>query len=223
MGGRHPVSTTGEGLWVVVPVRSLSEGKTRLAGDLTPDERRQLTIRMLRHVITAIAGSGVAKRIVVVSGDPNALAVAVKASEQVMPVAQPDHRPGLNNALDVARDVAVQHGAEQVMVLFADLPLLTPDDLGVMADALEPGAMVIAADRHGQGTNGLLLPLDAAGRAFSFQFGTVSAGKHRAEASGRGLRAVDVRTVGLGFDLDTGSDLAHYAREDMAESWGRGR
>src|SRR5262249_49759308 len=90
---------------------------------------------------------------------------------------------------------------------------LTADALGAMFQAAADAYMVIAPDRHGSGTNALLLRASA---AFDFQFGEGSCEKHLAAASGRGWRIEVCRRPELAFDLDTPEDLV--ACPDWADS-----
>ncbi|MGI9254763.1 MAG: 2-phospho-L-lactate guanylyltransferase [Thermomicrobiales bacterium] len=202
-------------LALVVPVRSLSGGKTRLGPDATPELRAALTARMLRHVLAAAVESGSASDILLVSPDPDALAVAREFGPAVTAVVQPVEQQGLNPAIDIGRAAAIAGGANAMMVLFADLPLLQADDVRAIASPTAP--LVLAPDRNGTGTNGLRLDLTGPGRDFPFRFGEGSAAAHRAEAAALGLETATVRTPGTTFDLDTPSDLRELlARLDDA-------
>lgn len=208
------------GVWAVVPVRSLAGGKTRLANDVSPTDRQALTTRMLRHVLRVVDASGVAERIIVVSADDDALNAAGTAVSSVVPILQREDRPGLNAALDLGREVALRNGASSVLVLFADLPLLAVEDLHALVEVSAAHDVAIAADRHGEGTNALLLDVTSAGKLFAFQFGSQSAPAHRREAARLGMRLGECHSVGLAFDLDTAQDLAHYAEQTKSMSPG---
>lgn len=208
----------GEDLLVVVPVRSLAGGKTRLAGVLSPAEREALVGRMLAHVLATVAASGVAAGALVVSPDPAAREAARTAGAAVL--AQAPAAPGLNAAIALGKQRALARGVASVLVLFADLPLLRPEDLRRLA--ANPVPVVLAPDRHGTGTNALLLRLHAGGAAFAPRFGEGSALAHRAEAAARGLPVATVATPGIAFDLDTPEDWWAFLdiAPDVAEHWG---
>ena len=92
-----------------------------------------------------------------------------------------------------------------MILLHADLPQLTAEDCTALA-TLPAGAIGIAPDRHGTGTNALSLPLpDASG--FQFAFGSDSFARHRAEAARLGLSLVEIRRPGLATDIDEPDDL----------------
>ncbi len=197
----------------LIPVRSLTTGKTRLAPDVSPVDRSRLIREMLGDVVAAAIASGVVDRIVVVSPDPAVLALVSDLDPGILPLRQPDDRPGLIAALCQGRDLAISGGAAALLVLFADLPLLAPADVRAMVAADAP--VVLSPDRHGAGTNALLLRLTES-RAFRFRFGERSFGAHLDEADRLGLRAVSVVTAGTSLDVDTPADLAEWA--DRADS-----
>jgi 2-phospho-L-lactate guanylyltransferase len=192
-------------LAIIIPVRSLSGGKTRLGPETGPELRAAMTAKMLRSVLAAATGSGVANAVLLVSPDPDALAVAGEFGSEVTPVEQPAERRGLNPAIDLGREVALTRSVDRMLMLFADLPLLRPEDVRTIAAETAP--VVVATDRAGMGTNGLLLDLSGPARAFVFHFGEGSAELHRREAERLGLEVAELRTPGTTFDLDTPADL----------------
>jgi 2-phospho-L-lactate/phosphoenolpyruvate guanylyltransferase len=208
------------GVLAVVPVRSLAGGKTRLAGVLTPEERETLVRAMLDHVLATVAASGVIDGALVVSPDPAARAFARERGAGVL--AQAAAAPGLNAAIALGRQRALARRTGAALVLFADLPLLRPQDLRRLA--ADPAPVVLAPDRHGTGTNALLLRLTdgGGGAAFAPHFGEGSAAAHRAEAAARAVRAATVATPGVAFDLDTPEDWWAFLdiAPDVAERWG---
>ena len=97
-------------------------------------------------------------------------------------------------------------GAERVALLPGDCPLLDPAELDARARAhARATGVAIVPDRHGTGTNALLLsPPDAFGPAF----GPDSCARH---ATGRGAPGHELaleRLDSLALDLDTPEDLA---------------
>ena len=205
-------------LVVVVPVRSLSGGKTRLAGVLTPEEREVVVRRMLAHALATVADSGIAGHTLVISPDAAARSFARDAGAAAL--AQSPAAPGLNAAIALGREYARDAGIPAMLVLFADLPLLHVADLRRLAG--NPAPVVISPDRHGTGTNALLLRFDGGGGTFAPRFGEGSAAAHRAEAAARGLDASIAAVPGIAFDLDTPEDwwaLLDIA-PDVADGWG---
>lgn len=199
---------SADGMVAVIPARGLVNGKTRLAGELPPEARAALTRRMLRGVVQAALDSGVLAAVTVVSPDPAALALVTGIDDRVVSLVQDAASPGLDAAVAVGRDWAVDRGAVGLLVLFGDLPLLTGDDVRRLVAHDAP--VVLAPDHHGTGTNALLLRLAPAAdgsSAFRFQYGVGSYARHLDEAHRLGLRVATNRAPGTAFDLDTPADL----------------
>jgi 2-phospho-L-lactate guanylyltransferase len=186
---------------VAIPVRALEGAKSRLGAVLDAEERHDLVERLLtRTVSVAFATAGVTE-VLVVSPDREVLEIA--AASGARGVLQASR--GLNPALAEARDVA---GGDRLLVVPADLPALTADDLAALLMAgVEAGtpSVVLAPDRHGRGTNALLLdPPDAIDPAF----GGGSRAGHAWLASSADIAYAEVTgRPGLALDLDTPDDL----------------
>ena len=188
-----------------MPVRGLRGSKTRLRDFFDEQERVAITAAMLRHVLSAVRNAAVADRIAVVTPDPAVASTLPSPPEGIEVVRQPEGQSGLNSALLIGRGWAAGHGADAMFVLSADLPLLRPEHVRALVAQESP--VVIATDRHGTGTNGLLLRAPLA-EAFTFCFGEQSALRHIAEADRLGLHVARVETPGTAFDLDTPDDWA---------------
>ncbi len=192
----------------LIPIRSLTAGKTRLASALSIEERTALTKNMVTGVIRSALSSESIHSVVVVSPDPAALAFAASTDHRVVPVLQSEQKPGLLMGLDIGRAKAMSLGASAVLVIFGDLPLLEGIDVRNIVRRAVP--VVIAPDRHGTGTNALLLRFSGSESCnhFEFQFGEGSYDRHVAEAHRLGLDVATSNAAGTAFDLDTPSDLA---------------
>lgn len=216
---------TGGGVVAVVPVRTLRGGKTRLAGELTVAAREALTRHMLRSVVGAARQSGSVDAVVVVSPDQGVLALArefgpgvVALRQAPLPAGAVGTEAGLNAAIVEARQWATRHAASAMLVLFGDLPLLTADDVRNLVRRDAP--VVLAPDRHGTGTNALLLRLGEPTGAsapvglFRFAFGAGSYARHIEEADRLGLEVATTVTAGTAFDLDTPADWRRLVEDD---------
>ena len=188
-------------LWVLVPVQPLGKGKSRLSAVLSVEERAELSRRILVRELGVIQDAQIAERTLVVSRDPLVLAEA----EQMGVTALREQRPGLNHALRQARRAAVTGFAQAVLVLPADLPLLTAADLQRMAAQAVAGAPVTIAPSHDGGTNALLLsPPDI----IDFAFGVESFARHLELARQAGVAPQIVHSPTLALDIDWPMDLA---------------
>ncbi len=187
----------------IIPVKPLRESKTRLAHLLSADERAALMGCLLQRTLAAVRQTAVSQ-IIVVSGDAAVWRQAAAAGAAVLREKRPF---ALNDAVTQARDLAVRQGAEAVLILPADLPLLQTADIIAMLDTAHsrPAApfMLICGDETEQGTNALLLSPPA---PFTFHFGPGSFARHLQEAreNGRSVQVVNGRS--LQFDLDTEAD-----------------
>ncbi len=185
----------------IVPVRSLADGKRRLAGVLDDAERAALNERFLVHALDLAAT--LPGPTFVVSLDP---AVASHpAAGDAIHVIDPDR--GLNAAIGAGCDRARLEGAERIVVLPIDLPMARPEDVRALAGT--EGAVAIAPDQRRQGTNGLCL---AAGLEFAFRFGVGSFAAHVAEAERLGVEAAVIENPRLALDIDTPEDWRDWRR-----------
>ena len=182
--------------WAVVAVKARAHCKQRLATALSATERVDLVRRMLDHVLSTVAGCRAIDRIVVVSPERDRVPAEV-------PVLI-DAGTGLNEALDVARAEVRAHGADELLILPADLPLLEVADLDLLIGAGRVAGVGIATDRTGLGTNGLYL---GAALDFPFCFGMHSHVAHVAAAQALGVAHETLRCAGFAFDVDTPRDV----------------
>lgn len=185
----------------IVPIKALTATKTRLAAALDPPDRAALTLRVLGGVLTALDTPGIAERLVVTPD-----AAVLRAAQAAGATGLQQDGEGLNEGLEQGRAWALTAGAEAILIVLGDLPLLGRDDVAaILALADHPHIAVFAPDRHGTGTNALLLrPPDA----LPFAFGVGSLARHRAAARERGLVGRAYTSPGTALDLDTPADLA---------------
>lgn len=204
----------------LVPVRSLAGSKTRLGEPLDPEERAELVLALLRRVVDAAAGCRRVEKVAVVSRDPELLMEA--AGLGVAAILQ--RGEGLNEGLAEAR-ARIEDGWDALLVLPADLPGATPQAVEELIAAAASAAVqrpdcpavALVPDRHGTGTNALLIsPPDA----IEFRFGEGSRAAHAAEADRIGAAFVELEGP-LSFDLDTPEDLLEADRRGLDHEAGR--
>jgi len=191
-----------ERIVAVIPVGELERAKSRLGEVLDAEERRDLVIGMLERTLAATIASARIAETLVVTPDGEVATIARAAGARV--IRQADR--GLNHGLDEARNAAVDDGASALLVLPADLPGVSPEAVDALLETLDvngPRLVAIVPDRHGRGTNSLLLaPPDV----IDFAFGGDSRVAHHHAAEAASVRVVEVDGP-LSLDIDTPEDL----------------
>lgn len=198
---------------VIIPVRGLYGGKSRLASVLNADERAVLIGAMAKQVIDAVARAGIADSIIVVSREADLLPRLGTSGIRTELVHQPVHSAGLNAAIDLGRRDALRRKADRVLVLSADLPLLTATSIGCLAGDRVPADVTLVTDRAGVGTNALMLRGEAAIERFPFHFGQDSRRLHREAAADLATSYSERCVQEIALDLDTPDDWAMLSRE----------
>ena len=201
------------GLWAIVPVKPLSSGKSRLSGVLSQDQRALLNYAMLENTLKVLAKVKSVGRILVVSRDPSALALARENGARTV---QEDGTPDLNMALRRATIVAQTYTARGVLILPADLPLISPADIEqFLQRGRNPPEVIIAPDRRMDGTNALFVNPSG---LIDYYFGPGSFHKHLESARACGARTEICDLPSLEFDVDLPEDLETLKHFDADDS-----
>jgi 2-phospho-L-lactate/phosphoenolpyruvate guanylyltransferase len=185
----------------ILPVKSFPQAKQRLSPGLEPPVRRQLAEVMLEDVILALAASSLDEVIVVAAGAAPA-ALAQRHGARVIT----DNGQGHNEAARLGVQEALRARAERVIMVPGDCPALDPSELDeLLARAIAAPSLIIVPDRHGTGTNALVItPPDAIDPAF----GPGSCQRHVRLAEEAGIAHEVVVVPSLALDIDTPEDLA---------------
>jgi 2-phospho-L-lactate guanylyltransferase len=185
----------------IVPVGAIDGAKSRLGAVLDAEERRDLAFGLAERTIRAAVLTPGIDETLVVTPDDEIRDLATRAGAR--PLRQRSR--GLNDGLREARDEAIAAGATAVLVLPIDIPAVAPDLLAPLVDIAAAGDRLvrIVPDRHGRGTNALLLaPPDV----IDFCFGGDSRDAHVEAARAAGAR-VELLDGPLTLDVDTPEDL----------------
>jgi 2-phospho-L-lactate guanylyltransferase len=186
----------------VLPVKAFGEAKQRLGAALAPERRRALAQAMVADVLAAL-GRVPDLPVAVVTADPAARAAALAAGAEVL---EDTEQAGQSAAAAIGVRRAVARGFERVLLVPGDTPLLDPDELRALLASR--AAVTIVPDRHGTGTNALLLEPPG---SIEPSFGPGSFERHRAAAAA----GIAMRLPTLMLDVDTGDDLSEL-REALA-------
>ena len=187
----------------ILPVKRFVLAKTRLRGTLDPDGRRALAQAMVADVLDALLRSPVLDGVLVVTNEGPVAALAGATGARLL--ADP-HESGQSAAALVGIEHALRDGYERVLLVPGDCPALDGAAIETLLAAASPPPSVTAvADRHGEGTNALLL---APPSVIEPGFGPGSLERHRARAAASGAAWHAVELPGLLLDIDTAEDLA---------------
>jgi 2-phospho-L-lactate guanylyltransferase len=114
---------------------------------------------------------------------------------------------GLNEALNFALNVVAREGYSNALIVHSDIPMI--GSLRLHLSALIAGRAVLTPDRHGEGTNLLGFPLNAAP---SLHYGRGSAHQHLRSLSSLGIDTSTFMSDTLSFDIDSPLDLIEFTR-----------
>jgi 2-phospho-L-lactate guanylyltransferase len=195
-------------IWAIVPVKPLQRAKSRLAKVLNRDERASLSRQLLEHTLDILSDISQVERTLVVSRDSEALAIARSHGARTV---SEWGSPKLNKALVRASLVARGHGVSAVLVLPADLPLLSQQDIEkLIAASGKPPEVILAPDRRGTGTNAIL---SSPPGLIDYDFGPDSFQQHIEQAKAAGARVEICKLPSLELDLDVPDDLEALQKE----------
>ncbi len=186
--------------YAILPVKTFAHAKQRLDDGLDDVTRRVIAQAMYSDVLVALRRAKEVEEILVITADDNAAAIAGGYGTSVLI----DHERGHNEAAAVGILAAMRANADRVLLVPGDCPLLDPAEIDALIRNNPAPAATIVPDRHGTGTNALLLsPPDC----LTTSFGPDSCARHRASAEREGLAWEVVEVASLGLDIDTPEDL----------------
>jgi 2-phospho-L-lactate guanylyltransferase len=190
-------------MWAVVPAKEIAQAKQRLAPRLSLEERRDFVLAMLGDVLEVLSSVAALEGRVVVTRDSQAATLARGMGAEVL---EERSGGGLNDALRQAAEHLGRIGARGILVVPADLPSLTAEEVSAVLGyhAGVDRAMTLVSDRHGRGTNCFACsPPDLC----EFHFGNDSFRAHLEAGRRVGIVARCLELVGVQMDVDTPEDL----------------
>jgi 2-phospho-L-lactate/phosphoenolpyruvate guanylyltransferase len=185
----------------VLPVKRFDDAKQRLDRTLSTGTRRALAEAMVSDVLHALRRAHGIDKVIVVTGESGAEALARAYDAESIP----DDDRGHSHAARSGVDWALERAYDRVLLVPGDCPALDPNEVDdLVRDGMSAPDVVIVPDRHGEGTNALLLaPPDAI--APSFGPGSRARHEQAAQAAGARWRIAEPRSLVL--DVDTAEDL----------------
>jgi len=189
-------------IWAIVPVKPLRRGKSRLASVLSEEDRTKLNRKLLSHTLETLKSIPEIGDVLVVSRDAQALSLARDHKARTL---LEDGAPHLNVALERATQVAKSYMSQSVLIVPADLPQISAEDVRKMlAQGKKAPVIVIAPDHRNEGTNALYV--NPAG-IIDYDFGEGSFQRHRQRALEAGIDLQVCELPSLAHDVDLPEDL----------------
>jgi 2-phospho-L-lactate/phosphoenolpyruvate guanylyltransferase len=186
----------------VLPVKRFQLAKQRLSAELPPEFREALAEAMIADVLAALAACEAIEATLVVTNEP---AVSDLARARGAAVTPDPHESGQSAAAAIGQARAVADGYDRALLVPGDCPAIDPDELTGLLGGGRPGTtVVIVPDRHGLGTNALLL---SPPNAIAPTFGPGSCRRHEERAAAAGARCRVAQVPSLLLDVDTPRDL----------------
>lgn len=194
--------------WVVLPVKPLGLAKSRLATVLSAEQRERFAEGTLRRILGVLKLVPQLNGVLVISRDTKVLGIARDYGAKTV---QESGQPALNPALMRATQLLQAWRVDGVLVLPADLPLLEAEDVvGVIrAAGKHDPAVVIATDRHRDGTNALYVRPPG---LLTYDYGPGSFSRHKQQAMDAGVPVFEVESANISLDLDTPEDIGAFYR-----------
>lgn len=195
----------------IIPVKRFGDAKQRLLTTLDRPQRAALVKAMLGDVLGAATDAQQVERVIVVTAEGRAQRIALAHAKRVttpVEVLQEPADRGHPEAATLGIVRAKALGAACVALLPGDCPLLDAAELDAALERMREGRVAVVPDRHGSGTNALLMsPPDAMGPAF----GPGSRARHADRAERIGHEVAVEPLASLALDLDTPDDLVELA------------
>ena len=194
-------------MWALVPVKQLNESKQRLTSVLSPAERKELMLAMLRDVLTAIQGVTLIDGVLLVSRSRTAQALARDFVNDIfMESSGSDHSRAVTEGSHYLEE---QHSVDCSFAISADIPGVSSDDLRLIIENHD--RLTLVPNTSGEGTNAVLA---SPPNAIAYQFGVGSLKKHMASAEAAGIPSAVVHVTSMAHDIDDPGDLER-ALEDL--------
>jgi 2-phospho-L-lactate/phosphoenolpyruvate guanylyltransferase len=193
----------------IVPIKRFSLAKQRLRPGVSDSGREALAAAMVADVLAALDAAARVDATLVITNEESVSRLAAELGAEALP---DPHERGQSAAAAVGVAYALEHGYGRVLLVPGDCPALESSEVDGLLAGTGGDGVVIVPDRHGTGTNALVLtPPDA----IAPSFGPGSCERHRGLADRAGTSSHIARVPSLLLDVDTPNDL-RALRETLA-------
>lgn len=200
----------------ILPIKSFGAAKQRLSSLLAGGAREALAQAMYCDVLASLRHVEGIDAVAVVTANRLAESAISRTGVHLL---HDREEAGHNPAAELGVRHALEEGFDRVLLVPGDTPMLDPTEVGAMlarAEA-ERTPVTIVPDRHGTGTNALLLASPA---VIAPSFGPGSLERHRQAARDAGVTHRVEAIFSLMLDVDTPEDLAELS-EALGERRGQ--
>jgi 2-phospho-L-lactate guanylyltransferase len=185
----------------LLPIKRLSEAKSRLSRALSPEVRSRLTLLMLKDVLDAL---GDLDGVVLIS--PEDLREHLEGHEVLF--LREEAPRGIGRAVELGTRLAVEEGADATLFLPGDIPLLQERHIRKILALGKEHPLILSPSRRGGIAIVFRRPPDLIENRFTSQ----SFADHLQEARRRGIDPYIYESFSLSLDLDTPEDLREFLR-----------
>ena len=199
----------------ILPVKSFPRAKQRLGAGVGEDMRGELARAMVGDVLVAAHQCASIEQLIVVTNEPSVRAAALYKHAIVIEDAL---EQGQSQAVALGLERAAAEHFQRALCIPGDCPALDPREIDELLRYPATSAVLVIPDRHGTGTNGLLLSPPG---VIEPSFGAGSCERHLALAAGVGGKVA--RVTSLELDIDTSEDLDVLRERLRAERRGAPR
>ncbi|MCP4996098.1 MAG: 2-phospho-L-lactate guanylyltransferase [Gammaproteobacteria bacterium] len=209
-------------MWALLPVKEFSFAKERLSPVLNARERSELSIAMVKDVLSVLSQHSLLEGTLLVSADPLARRLAEQYAVTWLAESSLAAQ-SLNGVVQASVSYLAEQGIDDVLIIPGDLPLISQEEIARLITAhqrLNPKALTLAPDRVGDGSNCLLC---RPASSFRFHYGAGSFRQHLAQARASGMTIYTAHLTGASLDIDTPGDLRELiqraTRNNAPHTW----
>jgi len=200
-------------IWVIIPVKSLANIKSRLSPILDVTSRRRFNLCMLHDVVKPATRSGLIDEVLVVSPDRQVTEYSKKLGVEILCERS---ELGVNQAVATASNLCVENDASATLILPSDIPLISPEDLNsIIYLGLRKPSIVLSPSLRFDGTNVLLLNPP---RVIPTHYEQDSYRSHMREAIERGVKVGTYLSRSVMLDIDSSEDLKNFLNSETDAS-----
>lgn len=194
----------------ILPVKNLSQSKSRLSCEMNRQQRESLTFNLLRRTLGILKSSKYIDDILVVSRDARIRSMA--ETENVLFLQE--QGTDLNQALEQATRWSIAQHFSSILILPLDIPFLTKEDIDSITKMgnEKREIVIIAPDQEMKGTNALLVKPPG---ILQYQFGWESFRCHWQQTRDRHIANRIYYSAKIGFDVDFPSQYRSMVQGDL--------